>query len=102
MDKTGSTFSPNKHARDLNGSPMQYYTKQVQVKPALLEGKFTGNQNFDSLPENFKKIFTNDKKDQEMRLPVVGYGGHRKGEKAENMFAKNYRETTLMAARNKR
>ena len=37
-----------------------------------------------------------------MRLPIVGYGGHRKGEKAENMFAKNYRDTTLQAARIKR
>jgi len=37
-----------------------------------------------------------------MRLPIVGYAGHRKGEKAENMFAKSYRETTILAARNLR
>ena len=37
-----------------------------------------------------------------MRLPIVGYCGHRKGEKSENMFAKNYRETTLMATQNLR
>jgi len=37
-----------------------------------------------------------------MRLPIVGYCGHRKGEKSENMFAKNYRETTMMATKNLR
>jgi len=43
-----------------------------------------------------------DKQDQAMRLPIVGYCGHRKGEKSENMFAKNYRETTMMATKNLR
>ena len=37
-----------------------------------------------------------------MRLPIVGYCGHRKGEKSENMFAKNYRENTINAKRNLR
>lgn len=37
-----------------------------------------------------------------MKLPIVGYAGHRKGEKAENMYAKNYRDTTLQAAKNLR
>ena len=65
------------------------------MKPAVLERNFTSNKDFDSLPENFKKLFTEDQKDQKMKLPIVGYGGHRKGEKAENMFAKNYRDTTI-------
>lgn len=43
-----------------------------------------------------------DDNDQAMRLPIVGYAGHRKGEKAENMFAKNYRQTTIMAHQNYR
>ena len=43
-----------------------------------------------------------DKDDIQMRLPIVGYCGHRKGEKSENMFAKSYRETTLMATKNLR
>ena len=37
-----------------------------------------------------------------MKLPVVGYTGHRKGEKAENIYAKNYRDSTLQAAQNLR
>ena len=36
-----------------------------------------------------------ERKEENMRLPIVGYAGHRKGERAENMFAKNYRETTM-------
>ena len=37
-----------------------------------------------------------------MRLPIVGYAGHRKGERAENMFARNFRETTIQATKNLR
>lgn len=32
-----------------------------------------------------------------MRLPVVGYAGHRKGLKAENVFAKSFRDATIGA-----
>lgn len=34
-----------------------------------------------------------------MTIPVVGYTGHRKGERAENVFAKNFRETSFEAMR---
>ncbi len=37
-----------------------------------------------------------------MRLPVVGYSGHRKGLKAENVFAKNFRDATIGAEKNLR
>lgn len=37
-----------------------------------------------------------------MKLPVVGYSGHRKGEKAENMYSKNFRDTTLATQKNLR
>lgn len=72
------------------------------MRPRLLENNFTSNKEFDQLPENFKKLFTNDEKEQQMKLPVVGYGGHRKGFESENMFAKNFRDTTIQAHRNKR
>jgi hypothetical protein len=32
-----------------------------------------------------------------MKLPVVGYSGHRKGEKAENLFSKSFRDTTMQS-----
>ena len=63
-DSTLTTMSPTKkHARDLNGSPLAYYTNQVQTRPRLLENGFIGNKDYDKLPENFKKLFSNDEKD---------------------------------------
>ena len=45
-------------------------------------------------------MFSADKQDEEnIRIPVVGYTGHRKGEKSENVFAKNYRDTSIQAIR---
>ena len=102
-DNTLTMMSPTKkHRKDLNGSPLDYYSNQVQVRPRLLENGLIGNKDYDNLPENFKKIFSNDTKDQEMKLPVVGYGGHRKGYQSENMFAKNFRDSTLQAQKGKR
>ena len=101
-DNTGTTVSPKAHTRDLNGSPMQYFQDQVQVKPKLIESGLAARPEFQNLPERFKELMANDRDDTNMRLPIVGYCGHRKGEKSENMFAKSYRETTLMATKNLR
>ena len=101
-DQTYTTMSPKKHTRDLKGSPLQYYQDQVQLKPKLLESGLANKKEFQDLPVTFKQLIADDPADQAMRLPIVGYCGHRKGEKSENMFAKNYRETTLMATKNLR
>jgi len=37
---------------------------------------------FAGLSDGFKKIFASDKKDQKMVIPVVGYGGHRRGDRS--------------------
>ena len=102
-DMTGTTMSPKPMRRDLNGSPLMYQSDQVHVKPAVLESKVIASKDFQDLSENFKAVFTHsDKKDQGMRVPIVGYGGHRKGETSENMFAKNYRETTFQTIKQMR
>jgi len=49
------------------------------VKPQLLENKVTASQNFMTLSSGFQKAFLNDKADVKMVIPVVGYGGHRRG-----------------------
>jgi len=67
-----------------------------------LERNLQGNKDFESLSPRFKQIFVKNSSDEEMRLPIVGYGGHRKGEASENMFAKSYRDSTLQAQRNLR
>ena len=74
----------------------------MQVKPKLIESGLAARPEFQNLPERFKELMANDRDDTNMRLPIVGYCGHRKGEKSENMFAKSYRETTLMATKNLR
>lgn len=103
IDTTATTMSPTKLKRDLNGSPLVFYASNVQVKPRMIESKVLGSKEFANLPDNFKSIFTKeDAKDQRMCVPIVGYGGHRKGVTAENFFAKSYRESSMYAVKNKR
>ena len=41
-------------------------------------------------------MFGEDANDEmTLKLPIVGYTGHRKGDKSENIFGKNYRTTTI-------
>jgi hypothetical protein len=102
IDPSKTTFAPCEYKRDLNGSHLQYQAREVAVKPSVLERGLAKNVNFASLSDGFKRIFTEDTTDRHMRIPVVGYTGHRKGERAENMFAKNFRESSFEAVRNQR
>jgi len=63
-DTTGTTMSPKKHMRDLKGSPLSYFGDQVQMKPKLLESGIANKPEFQNLPENFKKLMSNDKGDE--------------------------------------
>jgi hypothetical protein len=59
----------------------------VQVKPKLFETKIAQKEDFMGLSDGFKRSFANDTNDQKnFKIPVVGYTGHRKGEKSENMI----------------
>jgi len=102
VDTSDTTFAPAEFKRDLNGSPLQYQSKEVAVKPSILEKGFATNTDFFRLSDGFKRVFTNDNAERGMRIPVVGYTGHRKGERAENVFAKNFRETSFESVRNLR
>lgn len=53
----------------------------TQVKPKMLETNVVHKDEFYTLSEGFKKVFVNDKEDQKMVIPVVGYGGHRRGDR---------------------
>ena len=98
-DQTDTTLSPKKHSRDLNGSPLSYLQNTVQLKPRLVENGLAGKEDFAKLSPRFKQIMASGDDDWSMRLPIVGYQGHRKGEKAENMFAKSYRDTAILSTR---
>ena len=53
-----------------------------QVKPRVLESKVSEHQEFYNLSDGFKKIFGEDRQDRKIIIPVVGYGGHRRGERS--------------------
>lgn len=102
IDPSKTTFAPSEFKRDLNGSHLVYQAREVAVKPGVLEKGLATNENFARLSDGFKRVFSEDNEDRRMRIPVVGYTGHRKGETAENMFAKNFRESGFEAVRNLR
>jgi len=67
------------------------------VKPKLLESKISGNDRFFNLTDGFKRVFTDDLKDQKMVIPVCGYGGHRRGDRSQNFFGKSFRDTAIQS-----
>lgn len=67
------------------------------VIPRILESKISEKPDFYSLSDNFKNIFANDKKDKKLIVPVVGYGGHRRGDRSQNFFGKSFRDTTIQS-----
>ena len=96
MDKEGiTTVSPVRFKKDLNGS-LYGHVKDMQVRPRLLQSEVNSSQEFQKLSEGYKATFIR-KDDENMKLPVVGYAGHRKGQKAENVYAKNFRDTAIYA-----
>lgn len=72
-------------------------TQTPQVKPRILESKVSENPAFYNLSDGFKHIFGNDKKDMKVIVPVVGYGGHRRGDRSQNYFGKSFRDTTIQS-----
>lgn len=66
----------------------------VDVKPRLLETKLATRQDFLKISDGFKSVFGNDDK-EDFKIPIVGYTGHRKGEKSENLIGNNFRNTSM-------
>jgi hypothetical protein len=67
------------------------------VKPKVLESKVANKKQFFNLSDGFQRVFSDDAKDQKMVVPVVGYGGHRRGESSQNFFGKSFKETTIQS-----
>ncbi len=70
---------------------------KTHVKPKLLESKVSANEKFFNLTDGFKQVFADDSKDKSLVIPVVGYGGHRRGDRSQNFFGKSFRDTTLQS-----
>lgn len=60
IDKTETTVLPQKHTRDLTGSPLQFACSQIHIKPRLIENGLVLNKKFINLSDKFKRIFTED------------------------------------------
>lgn len=67
------------------------------IKPRLIESKVSENKDFYNLSDGFKRIFADDKQDRKLVIPVVGYGGHRRGDRSQNYFGKSFRDTTIQS-----
>ena len=98
MSRTDGDFFKSQHAgpkRQRTYSVDMNNFGSTQLKPRVLETRATRNSDFYTLGEGFKKVFADDKADQKMVVPVVGYGGHRRGDRSQNYFGKSFRETTI-------
>ena len=69
----------------------------TSVKPRIIESKISVSNDFYNLSDGFKRIFADDKKDRKLIIPVVGYGGHRRGDRSQNYFGKSFRDTTIQS-----
>lgn len=67
------------------------------VKPKLIESKVSSSESFFRLTDGFQRVFSNDRQDRSMVVPVVGYGGHRRGDRSQNFFGKSFRDTTIQS-----
>ena len=76
---------------------MDFGSNEVVIKPKWIESKVADNKDFYNLSDGFKRLFADDKKDQKMVIPVVGYGGHRRGDRSSNFFGKSFRDTTIQS-----
>jgi len=73
--------------------------KQLDVKPRLLETRIVDDDRFVNISDKFKRVFSGDREDQRLVLPISGYGGHRRGDRSQNFFGKPFREITIQSKR---
>ena len=63
---------------------------QIDVKPRLLESRVIEDEKFLHLSDGFKRVFSNEREDKNIILPIAGYGGHRRGDRSQNFFGRPY------------
>lgn len=101
----GKTRSDGGRAQSVLLTPtstgLEYGHRRAQtieaVKPRVIESRASSNQKFFNLTGGFQQVFLNDRADQRMVVPVVGYGGHRRGESSQNFFGKSFKETAIQS-----
>lgn len=95
--KTQTNFFKNKTRQNTSFDGFVGSQTASSIKPRLIESKISENTDFYNLSNGFKRIFADDKKDRKLIIPVVGYGGHRRGDRSQNYFGKSFRETTIQS-----
>ena len=73
--------------------------EEAELKPRLLESKVSTQKGFFSLSNGFQKVFANDEKDKKMSIPIAGYSGHQRGDKAQNYFGRTFRDSAIQSKR---
>ena len=68
----------------------------MQLRPSLIEKRLADRADFGKLSPGFKRVFVQA---ESIVIPVVGYTGHRKGSRAENIFGRNFRDATIQSKR---
>lgn len=96
VTKTGNFFKKGGRGMSFDTGVSGAHTS-VNIKPRIIESRISENKDFYNLSDGFKRIFANDKKDKKLVIPVVGYGGHRRGDRSQNYFGKSYRDTTIQS-----
>ena len=96
--KTGSSFNRTGGGRGFSiGNLHSGAMTTVNIKPKIIESKISDSVDFFNLSNGFKRIFADDSKDKKLVIPVVGYGGHRRGDRSQNYFGKSFRDTTIQS-----
>ena len=49
------------------------------------------------MSDGFQRVFANDKKDEEIIVPITGYKGHKRGDKSHNFFGRSFRECAIQS-----
>ena len=89
-------FSPAERQIDVTSSAM---FSNIDVKPRLLEARVTEDKNFMKLSDGFKRLFSNEREDKNIILPIAGYGGHRRGDRSQNFFGRPFRDISIQSKR---
>ena len=97
MDKSRSHNRTQQNDRNKSNPIYNSFGNTTVMKPKLLEGGVSNKKEFFNLSDGFKRVFAQDKKDQKMVIPIVGYGGHRRGDRSQNYFGKSFRETSIQS-----
>ena len=95
ITQTGNYFKKGNRGMSFDGHSGA--STAVNIKPRIIESRVSNKTDFYNLSDGFKKIFANDKKDKKLIIPVVGYGGHRRGDRSQNYFGKSFRDTTIQS-----